>query len=245
MFCHAAVYIRPQSMVVIWSGSLATWLRVRVRARARKCFFCSGLTRCGCDEPLCFASYECLIRWRNHFKPLGTRLPQSPAPVPAQANRTLTTDANSSWSAPDSVQEVHSTSKTVSTFTDDSMVLHPAINHTFQPHFQATSYSRRLGTRLYMPCAWAPAQHRKWNFVIYLHSTAVWKLHIRSLAMDRQQSSGSTTAILPEKNGGPVSAWDSSESRLDSTVIPIREEFRVRRLWFFYHDLRAFTTSVS
>lgn len=69
--------------------------------------------------------------------------------------------------------------------------------------------------------------------------------HSIAIAMDRQQSSGSTTAILPEKNGGPVSAWDSPEAGLDSTVIPIREEFRFRRLWFFYHDLRAFTTSVS
>ena len=69
--------------------------------------------------------------------------------------------------------------------------------------------------------------------------------HSIAIAMDRQQSSGSTTAILPEKNGGPVSAWGSPEAGLDSTVIPIREEFRFRRLWFFYHDLRAFTTSVS
>ena len=68
---------------------------------------------------------------------------------------------------------------------------------------------------------------------------------IRSLVMDRQQSSASTTAILPGENGGHVSAWVSSEAELDSTVIPIREEFRIRRLWFFYHDLRAFTTSVS
>lgn len=27
--------------------------------------------------------------------------------------------------------------------------------------------------------------------------------------------------------------------------IPIREEFRVRRLWFFHHDIRAFATSVG
>ena len=30
-----------------------------------------------------------------------------------------------------------------------------------------------------------------------------------------------------------------------STALPIREQFRCRRFWFFYHDLRAFTTSVS
>ena len=29
-----------------------------------------------------------------------------------------------------------------------------------------------------------------------------------------------------------------------TTIIPLREEFRLRRLWFFYHDVRAFTTSV-
>ena len=29
------------------------------------------------------------------------------------------------------------------------------------------------------------------------------------------------------------------------TAIPIREEFRCQRFWFFYHDLRALTTSVS
>lgn len=29
-----------------------------------------------------------------------------------------------------------------------------------------------------------------------------------------------------------------------TTAVPIREEFRCRRLWFFYHDIRAFTTSV-
>lgn len=29
------------------------------------------------------------------------------------------------------------------------------------------------------------------------------------------------------------------------TAIPIREEFHCRRFWFFYHDLRALTTSVS
>lgn len=30
-----------------------------------------------------------------------------------------------------------------------------------------------------------------------------------------------------------------------NTIIPIREEFRCRRFWFFYHDIRALTTSVS
>lgn len=31
----------------------------------------------------------------------------------------------------------------------------------------------------------------------------------------------------------------------ETLSIPIREEFRLTRLWFFYHDLRAFTTSVG
>ena len=30
-----------------------------------------------------------------------------------------------------------------------------------------------------------------------------------------------------------------------TTTIPIREQIRLRRLWFFYHDPRALTTSVS
>lgn len=30
-----------------------------------------------------------------------------------------------------------------------------------------------------------------------------------------------------------------------TTIIPMREEFRIRRLWFFHHDIRAFTTSVG
>ena len=34
-------------------------------------------------------------------------------------------------------------------------------------------------------------------------------------------------------------------SGLCSTAIPFREQLRCRRFWFFYHDLRAFTTSVS
>ena len=45
-----------------------------------------------------------------------------------------------------------------------------------------------------------------------------------------------TTATITI-TGLPVSA--------SHTIIPIREEFRCRRFWFFYHDLRALTTSVS
>jgi hypothetical protein len=73
-----------------------------------------------------------------------------------------------------------------------------------------------------------------------------------SLEREREQGSAAaaqeSTAALehylePETTatvtitGLPVSA--------SHTKIPIREEFRCRRFWFFYHDLRAFTTSVS
>ena len=37
---------------------------------------------------------------------------------------------------------------------------------------------------------------------------------------------------------------DHDQVKATSTVIPFREEIRVRRFWFFHHDLRAFTTSV-
>lgn len=32
---------------------------------------------------------------------------------------------------------------------------------------------------------------------------------------------------------------------LHSTSVPIREQLRCKRWWFYYHDIRAFTTSVS
>ena len=44
---------------------------------------------------------------------------------------------------------------------------------------------------------------------------------------------------LPKVEGAGV------PRELHTTAIPIREQFRIRRFWFFYHDLRAFTTSVS
>jgi len=31
----------------------------------------------------------------------------------------------------------------------------------------------------------------------------------------------------------------------DYSVVPCREQFRWRRLWLFYHDIRALTTSVG
>ena len=48
-------------------------------------------------------------------------------------------------------------------------------------------------------------------------------------------------AATAEPSGG-LEAEDLSKR---GTAIPIREEFRCRRFWFFYHDLRALTTSVS
>ena len=36
----------------------------------------------------------------------------------------------------------------------------------------------------------------------------------------------------------------AATTQTTSTVIPIREEIRLCRFWFFHHDLRAFTTSV-
>lgn len=45
---------------------------------------------------------------------------------------------------------------------------------------------------------------------------------------------------------GEIRAHGRARARVvATTAIPIREEFRCRRLWFFYHDIRAFTTSVS
>lgn len=47
-----------------------------------------------------------------------------------------------------------------------------------------------------------------------------------------------------EEEVGMEAAIMPSASKV-CTFIPIREEFRLKKLWFFYHDLRAFTTSVS
>ncbi len=51
---------------------------------------------------------------------------------------------------------------------------------------------------------------------------------------ERQVSTNSMTALTVQEG-----------SRIITTVIPIREEFRCRRAWFFYHDIRALVTSVS
>ena len=65
-------------MVVLRSGSLAKWLRVRVRARdrirARECFpsflfFFQLVLQNMMNMFVAVASYEYLIRWRNRFKP--------------------------------------------------------------------------------------------------------------------------------------------------------------------------------
>ncbi len=55
---------------------------------------------------------------------------------------------------------------------------------------------------------------------------------------DRQVSTSSMTALTDQEG-------TKSGHRIITTVIPIREEFRCRRAWFFYHDLRALVTSVS
>ena len=85
-----------------------------------------------------------------------------------------------------------------------------------------------------------------------VHGAVVWidlsetTYHCRYFAMERQGSAGSTTAMINGANVSPsAGTWSAPVAGLDSTIIPIREEFRCRRLWFFYHDIRAFTTSVS
>lgn len=60
---------------------------------------------------------------------------------------------------------------------------------------------------------------------------------------------------LDVKGGGPLQNGTKPSTEPDTelvedlsrrgTAIPIREEFRCRRFWFFYHDVRALTTSVS
>ena len=44
---------------------------------------------------------------------------------------------------------------------------------------------------------------------------------------------------------GRTDVQDNAGNVYRGTTIPIREEFRCRRFWFFYHDVRALTTSVS
>ena len=83
--------------------------------------------------------------------------------------------------------------------------------------------------------------------------------------MKKQTSTTSTTAMLEEalareQNAATGAEEDGALSNATATatititglpvtashtVVPIREEFRCRRFWFFYHDLKALTTSVS
>lgn len=80
--------------------------------------------------------------------------------------------------------------------------------------------------------------------------------------MRKQVSTTSTTAMLGAGDGserdpdpgatdeaainGAAKATSTSDFPLAAghTVIPIREEFRCRRFWFFYHDIRSLATSV-
>ena len=49
----------------------------------------------------------------------------------------------------------------------------------------------------------------------------------------------------PQQNGVHGVSEGAGDHGRRGTSIPIREEFRCRRFWFFYHDIRALTTSVS
>ena len=46
------------------------------------------------------------------------------------------------------------------------------------------------------------------------------------------------------QNGGPSVQWTQFQPP-KHTAVPLREQCRIRRFFFFYHDIRAFTTSVS
>ena len=95
----------------------------------------------------------------------------------------------------------------------------------------------------------------------------MYSLEVDSNPPERQASTTSTTPMLNISNGNDteLESPDKSPSVLGSqsaskddetgdnesqdvfltTAIPIREEFRCRRSWLFYHDIRAFVTSVS
>ena len=90
-------------------------------------------------------------------------------------------------------------------------------------------------------------------------------VHHRTASMQKQVSTSSTTAMLQEALERERAEREGADEQPPSpivpestatititglpvsashTIIPIREEFRCRRFWFFYHDLRAFATSV-
>jgi len=57
--------------------------------------------------------------------------------------------------------------------------------------------------------------------------------------LQSQFSTNSSTRMVPGEDVG-----EGELANVRTTAIPLREQFRCRRLWFFHHDLRAFTTSV-
>ena len=65
-------------------------------------------------------------------------------------------------------------------------------------------------------------------------------------ALEREQAADQGVAGVGQEPGATATITITGLSiSASNTTIPIREEFRCRRFWFFYHDLRAFTTSVS
>ncbi len=54
-----------------------------------------------------------------------------------------------------------------------------------------------------------------------------------------------TSNIILSSNRNSSHLGDAAIPSLRTTAIPLREEFRCRRFWFFHHDTRAFTMSVS
>lgn len=71
-------------------------------------------------------------------------------------------------------------------------------------------------------------------------------IQVRSLSA---QAHGRVMSRVPVKNGsfqngGPSVQWSQFQPP-KHTAIPLREQCRIRRFFFFYHDIRAFTTSVS
>ena len=63
----------------------------------------------------------------------------------------------------------------------------------------------------------------------------------------RREQEAAAEAEGPSSSGGAKATITITDLPVtaNTTVIPIREEFRCTRFWFFYHDSRAFTTSVS
>lgn len=69
-----------------------------------------------------------------------------------------------------------------------------------------------------------------------------------NVEMERQECKGTQandSSVATSESGKEMQVSESATYLKRGTSIPIREEFRCRRFWFFYHDIRAFTTSVS